>query len=312
VDGERSVETFASEALARKAAADARGEIDGRTLAGAVALYLAHLTARGRKERTVTTVRYRLHGLLRLAERDRPLRQLTARLAAELLGRRVLEVVADTQVGELAAARGLAAWCTAQGWLPGDPFAGLEASGARARGKAQLRIDEARRFAAHALAEGTPAGLAAAVALLMGARAGEVVDRVCRDVDDGARVLWIERAKTRRGDRQLEVPEVLRPRLAALVAGRAGGEPLWGDVDRHWLGYHVRRLCEAAGVPVVCPHGLRGTYASISAGAVPVEHVARELGQTGPGVTRRHYLAPGAEQAGQQRAALRVLTGGRR
>lgn len=312
VDGERSVETFASEAAAAKAAADLRGEIDGRTLAGAVDLYLAHLTARGRKERTVTTARYRLHGLLRLTERDRPLRHLTARVARELLERRRTEVVTDTQVGELAAARGFAGWCTAQGWLPGDPFAGLESEGQRARGKAQLRIDEARRFVERALDEGTLEGLAAAIALLMGLRASEITDRVVRDVDDGARVLWIERAKTRKGDRHLEVPEVLRPRLAELVAGRPGGEPLWGDVDRHWLGYHVRRLCKAAGVPVVCPQGLRGTQASISVLAVPAEHVAAALGQTGPAVTRRHYLARGAEQAGQQRAALRVLAGGRR
>lgn len=93
---------------------------------------------------------------------------------------------------------------------------------------------------------------------------------------------------------------------------RRRAPPLFGDVDRHWLGYHVRRLCRAAGVPVVCPHGLRGTQSSISALAVPVEHVAVALGQTGPAVTRRHYLAAGAGQDGRQRAALRVLSGGRR
>jgi hypothetical protein len=42
-----------------------------------------------------------------------------------------------------------------------------------------------------------------------------------------------------------------------------------------------------------------------------VEHVAAALGQTGPAVTRRHYLAAGAEQDGKQRAALSVITGGR-
>jgi integrase len=91
-----------------------------------------------------------------------------------------------------------------------------------------------------------------------------------RDVDDAARVLWIERAKTRAGDRRLEVPEVLRPQLAALVAGRAPDAPLFGGHDRHWVGYHVRRLCRLAKVPVVCPHVLRGTQSSIAARAVPV------------------------------------------
>ena len=187
----------------------------------------------------------------------------------------------------------------------------LEVTGTRARGKAQLRIDEARRFVETALREGDARGLAAAMALLMGLRASEITNRAVRDVDDAARVLWIERAKTRAGDRRLEVPEVLRPQLAALVAGRAPDAPLFGDHDRHWVGYHVRRLCRLAKVPVVCPHGLRGTQSSIAARAVPVEHVAAALGQTGPAVTRRHYLAAGAEQDDKQRAALRVITGGR-
>jgi integrase len=143
-------------------------------------------------------------------------------------------------------------------------------------------------------------------------RASEITNRVVRDVDDDARVLWIERAKSKAGERHLEVPEVLRPRLAALIAGRRGDEPLFPDRDRHWVGYHVRRLCRAAGVPVVCPHGLRGTQASIAVRAVPAEHVAQQLGQTGPAVTRRHYLAAGAEQDGRQRAALQVLAGGLR
>ena len=310
MDGRRSVETFASEAAAIKGLDDARGHVDGRTIAGAVDLYLAHLRARGKRPGTVTTAWYRLRGLLALGMSDRPLRTLTSRLAAHLVERR-RDKATDTQVGELAAARGFAGWCVEQGWLRADPFAELEAEGARARGKAQLRIDEARRFVEHALAEGDERGLAAAMALLMGLRASEIVGRVVRDVDDGARVLWIERAKTRKGDRHLEVPEVLRPRLAALVAGRAGGDLLFGDRDRHWVGYHVRRLCRAAGVPVVCPHGLRGTQASIAVRAVPAEHVAEQLGQTGAAVTRRHYLASGAEQDGRQRAALRVLAGGR-
>jgi len=52
----------------------------------------------------------------------------------------------------------------------------------------------------------------------------------------------------------------------------------------------------------VLPARLRGTQASIAVRAMPTEHVAAALGQTGPEVTRRHYLAPGAEQDGQQRA----------
>jgi integrase len=309
-NGARRRRSFKTEQLATEYLEIWQEETDGRTLASAIDLYLAHLRTRGLRPGSVTTIWYRLRGLLRVVERDRSLRSLTVTVARSLLAKRRTEVKTDTQHGELAAVGGFTSWCVKQGWLRSNPFDGLEPEGARASGKPQLRIDEARTFLETALGEGTPSGLAAAIALLMGMRASEITGRVVRDVDDGARVLWIERAKTRKGDRHLEVPEVLRPRLAELVAGRAGGEMLFGDVDRQWIAYHVRRLCELAGVPVVGPHGLRGTQASIAARAVPVEHVADALGQNGPGVTRRHYLANGAEQDGRQRAALRVLQGG--
>ena len=135
-------------------------------------------------------------------------------------------------------------------------------------------------------------------------------NRTCRDVDDDGRVLWIDRAKTGKGDRTLEIPVVIREQLVELVKGRPAEERIFGDVDRHWLARHVERIRKAAKVVRVTPHGLRGTQASISAGAVSVEHVAEALGQTGPAVTRRHYLAKGAEQAGKQRRALNILQGG--
>lgn len=311
-DGTREYREVSSEEVGRAVVAGWRRERDERTIACAVAEYLAHFATRGLRPSTVTTVRYRLHGLLRVVERDRPLRSLTAAVAKQLLATRIVtdEVSADTQHGELAAASAFAAWCVAQGWLDRDPFVGLTPVGPRATGKKQLRIDEARRLLEAALGEGTPEGLAVALTLLLGCRASEITNRQVRDVDDGARVLWIDRAKTRRGNRQLEIPECLRARLTELVAGRRGDQRLWGDVDRHWLRYHVHRLCRAARVPRVTTHGLRGTQASLSVLAASAEHVAAQLGQVGPGVTRRHYLAPGAEQTGRQRAALRVLIGG--
>lgn len=318
--GGRARTTFASEREAldwidRFYAATARST--GRSVAQAVDDYLASRRDAGLKASTVTTLGYRLKGLLRTADKDRPLASFTAAVARHLIATRKtkrgkVRPSTDTLLGELVAAQGWSAWCVKQGWLRVDPFAGLEVTGARNRGKAQLRIDEARRYVSVALGEGTPAGLAAAMALLLGLRASEIAGRSVRDVDDAGRVLWIDRAKTKRGDRHLEVPEVLRGPLLELCAGRKSTEPLFGAVDRHWVGYHVRRLCKAAGVPEVCPHGLRGTQASISVLAVPAEHVAAALGQTGPAVTRRHYLASGAEERGRGRAALRILNGGKR
>jgi integrase len=327
--GARRAVPFASETEARAFKDEFAAETDSRTLTVAVDEYIAHLRDRGLKDRTVTTVWHRLRGLLRVAERDRSLRSLTPAVALQLLEqrrapntdpvvpgkRRRKPACAETQKGELAEARAFASWCIAKGWMKKDPFVGLEPVGERRRGKPKLRIDEARKLLEAALGEGSDEGLAVAIALLMGLRASEITDRVVRDVDDGARVLWIERAKTRKGDRQLEVPEVLRAPLAALVAGRGGGEPLWRDADRdrHWVAYHVRRLCRAAKVPAVPPHGLRDTQASIAARAQPVELVAAALGHASPEITRRHYLDAGAEADGRSRAAtLRVLAGGAR
>lgn len=311
-DGGRVTGSYKSLAAAEKAIADVLAKADGRTVSAAVDLYVQHLRDRGRADTTAETVAYRLRGLLRTFDRDRLLHQLTVPVARALFDQRAADTAPETQRGELATASAFATWCLERGWMRANPFTELEPTGPRSRGKPQLRIDEARLFVTACLDEGTPAGLASALALLCAMRATEITARVVRDVDDGARVLWIERAKTRAGDRRLEVPEVLRPPLAALVAGRAGGEPLFGDVDRHWLGYHVRRLCKRAGVPVVCPHGLRGTHASLAVPEAPVEHVARALGHTGAAITRQHYLVAGAEQLGTQRAALRVLAGGRR
>jgi integrase len=59
------------------------------------------------------------------------------------------------------------------------------------------------------------------MALLMGLRAHEVVQRTVRDLDDNGRLLVIGSSKTRAGVRTVAVPPLLRPRLLALTANRA-------------------------------------------------------------------------------------------
>lgn len=305
-DGERTTATFTSEATATKRVAEVNAEAIGRTVSGAIDEYMAHSTARPRSKKTVE---HRLRGIT--GGSDRLLRRLTPAIARELFAARAAVTSGDTQFHELASARTFAAWCIKRGWITADPFAGIEPTKARKRGKPQLRIDEARKLLDACLAEDTKAATAVALALLCGMRASSVTDRMVRDLDDGARVLWIENDKTDAGDRRLEVPEVLRARLAKLAAGRAGGHRLFPGTNRDWLRYHTRRLCKVAGIAVVSPHSLRGTHASLARPVVAVEHVARVLGHAGPGVTQRHYLAPGLEQDLDQRTVLSVLDGGR-
>lgn len=308
--GERETFTFptADDAVRWKAKREA--EAQGRTVTEAIAAYRTSLEERGLRKGTVATACYRLAGLL--GQRELLLAVLTPGRARELVAGRKPNVATETLRNEAATASLFARWCVSKRWLRADPFEGIAIEGPRASGKPKLRIDEARKLMGAALAEGTHAGLAVALALATGARASELTDRVVRDVDDGCSVLWIECAKTDAGNRRLDIPEELRDRMSALVADRGQAERLFGDVDRHWLYYHVRRLCKAAGVPVVSPHGLRGTIAELETEARGAAAARDLLGHEHEAITVRSYAGRAAADVQKQRAAWRVLQGGRK
>jgi integrase len=302
---------FATEEAASVWIREARNEASGKTVGDAVTAYMDHKRTMI-AESSATTLEYRLRGILRTDERDRLLRTMTAADGAELYRKRVAETKADTHQPEVRAAGAMFAWCIKQKWTRVNPFADVELVGRRSAGKDQLRIDEARRFRDTAIGEGTESGLAAACALLMGLSASEVTDRKVRDIDDGGRLWWIDRGKTKNRKAHIIVPDELQERLAELARNRPGDAPLWGDVDRHWLGRHVRRLCKLAGVPRVTPHGLRGLHATLAmSSGLEVGAVAKQLRHGGPAVTRRHYIAPGAEAAAGQARVMTVISGGR-
>jgi integrase len=271
------------------------------TIAQAVTDYLA---SRNVRPTTAATDRHRLVAFLRLDETDRSLRSLSPDYARQLFARRAAEVKPDTLAGELAMASRWARWCVEHHHLNANPFEGLEVTGERSAGKPQLRVMEARRFLLVALNEPGNEGLACAMALLMGMRASEITNLTVRDVDDGGRLVWITRAKTKRGVRRLTVPALLVPRLALLAHRRAPTERLWGDVDRHWLSYHVQRIADLAKVPRVTPHGLRGTWATLAVGVIDTNAAAAALGHR-PDVTLSNYAEPGADQS---RRALNVAS----
>lgn len=311
-DGSRIRQSFDSYEEARAFIQAAQAALGHRTIGSAVNAYLEHLRSKGRRPSTLATARYRLLGFFHLTESDPLLASLTPAVARAIYARRVAETKANTHRAELILASAVMAYSVKQGWAAEDPFTGVEPEGVKAVGGELLRVDEARRFLSAALAEGSPSGLACALALLTGARASEVTERTVRDLDDGGRRLWITQAKTAAGVRQLSVPEIVRAGVLELVRGRGPTDRLWGDVTRHWLGHHVRRFCEAAGVPVVGPHGLRRTYATLRVGThhAATEAVARELGQAGPAVTERHYVAPGTVDLVASALAQQILTPG--
>lgn len=227
----------------------------------------------------------------------------------------------DTHRNVLGNAKGFMAWCVEQGWAAESPLAGVRGTGKRSTGKLQLTGDEARRFYASALrlAEQEDHGaLGAAMLLTMGLRSSEVSKRRVRDLDLGGTVLRVSAAKTAKGNRAVSIPVALQPLLIELAEDRQPFEVLFalpdgGEHTRAWLLSAVRRVCDAAGVTRVCPHGLRGTFSTMALQlGQGAQAVADALGHESTSTTLRHYAGAGSADAGAQVTALRVLEGGKR
>jgi integrase len=301
--------TYPTEAESRKEVERLRREAAreiGISIDAALVAYEKHVTAKGNRPRSVTSTLERLRSVFaghehRLVALDR---EDAKRIWADYKQRptRMKKAPAiDTQMNTLHETRTFMRWCRKEGWCKtAEPFADIEVVGQRSRGKDQLdRLDDARRWLGTALelgAEGDIGRTAAATALLMGMRASEVTDRLVRDIDDDGRVLVIPHAKTRAGVRRLRIPEVLQPLLAALATNTEQNERLFGpDANRYWLRLAVRRICRSAKTPIIGPHGLRGTHATLAVQAgVTGDAVAAALGHESFAVTAGHYAKPEA------------------
>ncbi len=311
-DGSQKALSFGSKLEAERAKCEITGGTSGQLLEDAVNEYLKQMRRKGCKEGSIRTAQFRLQSFFQIdpeVESGRTVAELTPRRCAELYGAQSTKAV-DTHRNTLALAKTFGQWCVKQGWLAANPLAEVEPTGRRRRGKEQLRIDEARKYLALCevrAREGDAGAVAAMMALLLGLRASEVVDRVVRDLDDDGKVLWIPSTKTDAGRRTLEVPESLRPHLKKLAEGKAPKAKLFPDANRHWVLYHVKRLCEEAEVPLVSAHSLRGLHATLamefgSTGRL----VAAALGHTSFAVTTsRHYVAAGTTE----RVAARRVAG---
>ena len=295
--------------LARELEAQLGAEV---TLGAALDRYEVEKRAAGNKPSSITTTRFRLERFF--GDLTAAVSSLTPARCRERYAAIAGEQATDTHRNTLAEARTFLGWCVGQRYLTRNPLEGVKGQGRRKRGKAQLRIDEARAWLneALALAEKEPGAVAALCTVLLGMRAGEIVSRQARDLDDGGRLLWIPESKTEAGRRTLEIPELLRPHLLRLAEGREPLELLFGAHWRDWPREWVQKICRAAGVPRVSAHSLRGLHATLALQAGATSHlVAGALGHASDAVTLGSYAAPGAAAVGRQRAALGVLEGGR-
>jgi len=194
-------------------------------------------------------------------------------------------------------AKSFCQWAQKERLLHKNPFAEVAPSGRRRTGKTQLRIDEARLFSQTAesmAAEGDQLALGVLLMLHLGLRQGEVGARVARDLDASGTILWIPAGKTKNAVRRLKVPESLRGPLLALARSKQPTELLFTAKDappRHqYFWRKVHEVCARAGVPIVCPHSLRGLHATLAleAGAAP-QSVAAALGHSSFAMTAKHY-----------------------
>lgn len=142
-----------------------------------------------------------------------------------------------------------------------------------------------------------PAAIGVLLMLHLGLRQGEVGARVARDVDTDGKVLIIPFGKTATSRRRLKVPMWLQPYVRSLVLGKMPHELLFSATGntlrrRQYWWCQVHALCRAAGVPLVCPHSLRGLHATlaIEEGASG-EAVARALGHASFEMTAKHYAS---------------------
>ena len=231
---------------------------------------------------------------------------------------------AATQRFYLKLAKALCRWAVNKGYFRESPFAGIRPVGRPNRGKKQLRFDEAERFITTAFQlcdeRQDVMALAAVTALLLGCRASEVLRVRVRDLDCGGTRLWIAardsdyQGKTAHAARDSDVPEVLRPRLLKLTIDQVPDAYLFGlsstgkPKSRQLLHSNVRRLCKAAGVPVVCPHSLRGVWATAGVRSGALSHaVAAALGHGSFAITAKHYVQPGALDGARTQQLVQMM-----
>lgn len=308
-----SFETRREAQDALDAAREALAAREATTVQDAITDYLAH--CRDEKRLRPVSVAWYKQVLERLLPADEPLADLDAQaIWAEIQARpakwngRDEERPASPESlrAYLRVIRTFCAWAVGAKLLERDPFAECQVLARRRRGKLQLTQDEARRYLRTALEMPGEGPLLASLPLITGARAGELLGARVRDVDAGGRLLWLEGKTGRRPADVLVL--AAQERLTALAAGRDSWDPLWteGRSSVHLLRW-VRRVCAAAEVPTVCPHGLRGTWATLAlrSGAAAAA-VAGALGHS-PDVLRQHYAAPGAEAAGKSKDLADLL-----
>ena len=256
---------------------------------------------------------------LALLPQDVALAELTPADAQALYDAWTGAVAVATHRARLRFARGFFAWAIERGYVTRNPFAAVKPIGKPRRGKLQPRVDEARKLYAE-LFRAAWAGESRAgcliVQILQGARSSEVWGLHVRDLEaDGTRLqVAADGGKTANATRTLEIDvPALRDLLRHFSQGKQPGDYLFertcalGSTNT-MLHKYLRHVCDRLKIPRVCPHALRGLHATLAVQqGVSSRVVAGVLGHGSDEITRRHYIAPGAENTGVARDLAALL-----
>lgn len=284
--------------------------------------YLAEKERDGVRSASIGMLRYKLRQFLPL---DTALAGISPQQAARLyldetkrIGRFGNVISAATHRALLRSAKAFFRWAVERQYVRVNPFDGVRPIGKVNAGKSQLRLDEARRLTEFLMqrAENDDEGaLAVLVQVIMGMRSSEVLRLQVRDVDSEGREIWVDGTKTKNARRPLAVESVpLQHLLVRHCAGRKGEELLFGAGRSKphfsdFLWHRVRKYCALAGVPVVCPHSLRGLHSSLAmARGASSRFVAEALGHGSDEVTKRHYIDPTAAKNASIKRVADALT----
>lgn len=276
-----------------------------RTIGEVYKEFIEDKRRQGVKERTLETIQYKLSTFLPMQQTigsftpEQAQRLYTAE--TERISRFGTLIQAQTHRSSLKVSKLFFRWAVERKYVPVSPFERVAPIGKPNVGKKQLRIDESRRLTQvliRACEKGEQGAIATLCQLFLGLRSGEVISREVRDLDDEGRILWIPSGKTQNARRRLEVPEALRPFLLRMVAGKSPEQLIFcgkrmKPLRYIWLWKQVRKYCQRANLPRVCPHSLRGLHSSLAmAVGCTSSAVASALGHGSFAVTAKHYVDP--------------------
>ncbi len=300
-------------------AAAAYQETIGVTCGELIDRFVEHLKINDRAPPTLVDARNKLLLLLEPLLGDEVVSVSLSRAKACYLGL-APTCAAATHHEALSRGRGAWAWAVKQGFVRSNPWLEVEKVGRANAGKPKLTIDETNKLIEACLVDVDSAdgALAILVVIFCGVRSSEILKRQVRDIDAGGTRLNIVTAKTKAGVRAPKIPEVIqaavqrrvvgRPTDAQLIVSSSGKRP-----TATWLEQCLKWYCGRAGVPVVCPHALRGGWADIaySSGEAP-DRVAAFLGHASAATTLKHYVGAGVADDAKQARRLRGLQGGKK